>query len=227
MDITFIKVVDFDGIEKPIPASELIPDWYKKTQSYMEGKKAPDGKGGTPSTIKRCMPVFDAISAGYLLTLPADIYVKVVDGKQWFEWSQFDLIAFHPIEQAPYHPDMNGFPFPKFMNPWGVKTPSGYSILLTQPMHHDLPFNVLPGIVDTDAYPAPVNVIFSMKDPNFEGMIPKGTPFAQIIPFKREVWKMVEGGEKELKLVKETGIKLRTKFFDAYKNMFRSKKEFK
>jgi hypothetical protein len=227
VDITFINTFDFAGIEKPIPASESIPDWYKETQSYMNGAKVPDGQGGTTGTIKRCMPVFDAIAAGYLLTLPADIYVSIIDGRQVFQWPQFDLIAFHPIEQASGHPDGNGLPYPKFMNPWGVLTPDGYSILLIQPMHRDLPFNVLPGIVDTDKYPAPVNVIFSMKDPTFEGTIPKGTPFAQIIPFKREAWKMVDGGEKELKLLRETKLTLRTKFFDAYKNMFRSKKEFK
>jgi hypothetical protein len=227
MEITFINTFDFEGIEKPIPASESIPDWYKNIDSYMGGKKIPDGTGGTTGTIKRCMPVFDAITAGYLLTLPVDVYVRVKDGKQWFEWPEFEVINFHPIAQAKDHPDENGFPFPKFMNPWGVLTPDGYSVLITQPMHRELPFNVMPGIVDTDKYPAPVNVIFSMKDPNFEGMIPKGTVFAQVIPFKREPWKMVYGGPKELRLLREVKLKLKSKFFDAYKNMFRSKKEFK
>lgn len=227
MEITFINTIGFDDIEKPIPASELISDWYKQTQSYMSGEKVPNGNGGTTSTIKRCMPVFDAMTAGYLLLLPADVYISIIDGKQVFQWPQFDLIQFHPVEQAPNHPMGNGLPFPKFMNPWGVKTPDGYSILLIGPMHRELPFHVLPGIIDTDKYPAPVNVIFSMKDPNFEGMIPKGTPFAQIIPFKRESWKMVDGGKKDLEMLKQVKIKLRTKFFDAYKNMFRSKKEYK
>lgn len=227
MKITFINTLNFEGIEKPVPASQLIPDWYKETQSYVDDKKVPNQQGETNSTIKRCMPVFDAMTSGYLLTLPVDVYVSVIDGQQWFRWTEFDVIAFHPVKQAPLHPDGNGLPFAKFMNPWGVLTPNGYSILLTQPMHRDLPFNVFPGIVDTDKYPAPVNVIFSMKDPNFKGMIPKGTPFAQIIPFKREPWNMIYGGEKELKLLQETKLKLKTKFFDAYKNMFRQNKEYK
>jgi hypothetical protein len=227
MEITFTNIINFEGIEKPVPASKMIPEWYVKMESYMSGEKTPDFQGSTSSTIKRCMPVFDAITAGYLLPLPVDVYVSVIDGKQVFRWTEFDLIDFHPIEQAPNHPDANGFPYPKFMNPWGARTPDGYSILLMQPMHRDLPFNVLPGIVDTDKYPAPVNVIFSMKDPNFEGMIPKGTPFAQIIPFKRESWQMKLGGSEDLKLLREARFQLKSKFFDAYKNMFRSKKEFK
>jgi hypothetical protein len=33
----------------------------------------------------------------------------------------------------------------------------------------------------------PVNLPFLLKD-NFEGLIPKGTPIAQIIPIKRDNW---------------------------------------
>lgn len=222
-NIIFTNASGFDGIEKPKPASAHLPDWYKSMQSYTEDKKKPNGFGGTTGTIKKCMPVFDAITAGYILTLPADIYVS----KTGFEWANFDLIQYHPVEQAPTHPAGNGLPYPKFMNPWSIKTPKGYSILLIEPMHRDLPFNVLPGIIDTDKYPAPINVIFSMKDLEFEGIIPKGTPFAQVIPFKRETWMMKIGNAKDLQHQKEIFMQLRTKFFDGYKTMFRSDKQYK
>ena len=37
---------------------------------------------------------------------------------------------------------------PKFINPWSIKTSKGYSIFITQPMHRDLPFEILQSIVD-------------------------------------------------------------------------------
>jgi hypothetical protein len=225
--IIFINNSDYLEIETPKPASNFIPDWYKEMKSYSGDKKKPDGNGVTTGTIKKCMPVFDAISAGYILSTPADIYVSIRDGAQHFEWSQFDLIKFHPIEQAPKHPIMNGHAYPKFINPWGIKTEKGYSVLVAEPMHRELPFRVMPGIIDTDTYTAPINVIFTMKDPLFEGLIPKGTPFAQAIPFRREAYEMVLGDEKDLKEMKNNAIKLRTRFFDAYKTIFRQPKEYK
>jgi hypothetical protein len=225
--ITFINSSDYAEIEKPQPASSFIPEWYKEMKTYTADEKKPDGNGITTGTIKKCMPVFDAITAGYILSTPADIYVSIKDGAQHFEWPQFDLIQFHPVEQAPKHPAMNGHAFPKFINPWGIKTEKGYSILVTEPMHRELPFRVLPGVVDTDTYAAPINVIFSMKDPLFEGLIPQGTPFAQVIPFKREAHKMVMGNKKDSEEMKNTFHKLRTRFFDAYKIMYRQPKEYK
>jgi hypothetical protein len=88
-------------------------------------------------------------------------------------------------------------------------------------------FTILPGIVDTDEYYAPINFPMVINDPNFEGLIPKGTPIAQVIPFKRESWKMEIGGEKELAEQEKVGQKLLTKFFDRYKTMFRANKEYK
>ncbi len=81
----------------PYPCAKDLPDWYKKTESYVNGLKKPDGLGGTTASIKKCVPVFDAITAGYLIPLPADVYVSLqeIEGekKQWFEWASFELIT--------------------------------------------------------------------------------------------------------------------------------------
>jgi hypothetical protein len=72
---------------------------------------------------------------------------------------------------------------------WAVKLPKGYSAVYIQPMNrYELPFETTSGIIDSDT----VNLFgtvpfFLAKD--YEGTIPKGTPFLQIIPFKRENWK--------------------------------------
>ncbi len=71
------------NLEQPKPASKLVPDWYKNMESYLDGIKKPDGSGITSGTIKRCMPVFDAITVGYIIESPADVWVSLRDGIQY------------------------------------------------------------------------------------------------------------------------------------------------
>jgi hypothetical protein len=226
-NIKFTNITDFKDLEKPKPASAFIPNWYKNMESYIGGKKVLDGNGFTTSTIKRCLPVFDAMTAGYIITSPADIMVTLKDEEQYFQWANFSLIQFHPIEQAPNHPMRNMYPYPKWINPWSIETPKGYSTLFVQPFHRESIFTILPGIVDTDTYSVPVNFPMVINNPKFEGLIPKGTPIAQIIPIKRETWNMGFGGTKELIEGKNISTKLQTTFFDRYKKMFWRKKEYK
>ena len=59
--------------------------------------------------------------------------------------------------------------------------------------NHDDRFTIIPGIVDTDAFPNEINfpiIINGDKYPTLETTIKKGTPYVQIIPFKREPWKI-------------------------------------
>lgn len=226
MKITFTNTSGAD-LEQPKPASRLVPDWYKNTKSYIDDEKKPDGNGNSLATIKRCMPVFDAITAGYIIESPADVFVSIKDGVQWFQWSDFGLISFHPITQAPEHPNKKPFPYPKWNNPWSISTPKGYSTLFVQPFHRESVFTILPGIVDTDQYTAPVNFPFVINNPAFEGLIPKGTPIAQVIPFKRDSWTMELGDKKNLEAQAKVSKKLQSKFFDRYKSMFWTKKEYK
>lgn len=226
MKIIFTNTTGAD-LEQPKPAHKLVPDWYKNTQSYISGEKKPVGDGTTSATIKRCMPVFDAITSGYIIESPADVWVSIKDGIQWFEWSDFGLISFHPIEQAPDHPARKQYSYPKWMNPWAITTPKGYSTLFVQPFHRESIFTILPGIVDTDQYTPAVNFPFVINDISFEGLIPKGTPIAQVIPFKRDSWTMELGTNKDFELQAKVTKKLQSKFFDRYKSMFWTKKEYK
>jgi hypothetical protein len=226
MNITFTNTLPFP-IDPPQPASKFIPEWYTNTDSYVNKEKKPNGDGGTTATIKRCIPVFDAITAGYIITSPADVYVSVREGNQYFEWASFNLIRFHPIQQAPNHPARKPYDYPKWMNPWSIKTPKGYSTLFIQPMHRESVFTIFPGVVDTDLHTATVNFPMVINDPNFEGLIPAGTPIAQVIPFKRDIWKMNLGSDVELEEQKNAFQKLETRFFDRYKNMFWSRKEYR
>lgn len=241
MNIHFTNIHGTE-IEEPVLASKLIPEWYKDTPSYIYNDKKPLADNNTPSTIKRCMPVFDAITAGYIILSPADVYVSLREATytndetkeeikketfQHFQWSDYDLIKFHPVVQAPLHPLKNNHPYPKWSNPWAIKTPKGYSTLFVQPFHRESVFTIMPGIVDTDTYVAPVNFPFVMNDINFEGLIPKGTPIAQIIPFKRDEWTKTIGNESDLLEQALITRALNSKFFDRYKSMFWFNKKYK
>lgn len=223
--ITFTNIFPNTPFEEPKPASRHVPDWYKETESYIGGEKKPwGGRGATSATVKKCVPVFDAITAGYMITTPVDVFVSQRDGAPYFEWPSLYL-EFHPVEQAPLHPAKNGFQYPKYMNPWAIETPKGYSCLFVQPFHRESPITILPGVVDTDQYVSAINFPFVLTDVKWEGLIPAGMPLAQVIPFKREAWQHEIGTDTKKHV--ETGNRLNTQFFDRYRNMFWSRKEFK
>ena len=195
-NITFTLLdEDYTG-PAPTPASEALPEWYKDMNSYLpEHVINHNDIRPIKATIKKCMPVFDSITAGYMLYTPADVIISTVNGSPYFEWNaSYDVLEFHLKEQAHAHPKVNMHSVPKWVNYWAVKTPKGFSCLFTPPLNSDeSPFTVLPAIVDTDQLTSPINLPFVLKDPNFNGMIPKGTPMCQIIPFKRDEWEMKIG----------------------------------
>ena len=256
--IVFTNTIGIPEKFYPKPASAFIPDWYKDMESYIYKEKAPNGRGQTNATIKRCMPVFDAITAGNILTTYTDVYVsqkkakyadqnyfektgktkfltkdqikkkKLKESNPYYEWPSYMPIEFHIIEQAPSHPNNNGhIEYPKWVSPWGIKTPTGYSTLFIPPMHHPSIFTILEGVVDTDTYTSPVNFPFVLKDTSFEGLIPAGTPMAQVIPFKRDSWSMKIGDITDAEKLYKDHILLRTRLFDSYKSQFRATKEYK
>ena len=226
-EIIFTNTCSFLDVEKPIPASNNIPDWYAGLNSYIGDTRIPSANDKTPSTIKKCMPVFDSIVFGYLIKSATDVFVTAVDGVSNFQWPSLDTINFHPISQAPSHPYFNGQDYPKWRNVWSIKTPKGYSTLFVQPFHRESVFTILPGVVDTDQYTAPVNFPFVLNDINFQGIIPKGTPIAQVIPFKRDDWCMEFGKEEDFAEQFKITQNLKTKFFDGYKTTFRQTKTYK
>lgn len=232
-----IKFTDTIGVPeeyRPVPASKIIPDWYKNLESYISGEKRPDGNAGTTATAKRCMPIFDAITGGYIISTHTDLWVSQRpddNGKiqPYYEWANFGALGFHPKHQLPDHPDGAGheITYPKWINAWAITTPPGYSCLFISPLHRETPIIVLPGVVDTDTYNAPVNFPFVLRDPKMDGLIPAGTPIMQVIPFKREEWQMELGSQEEFQQQAKVTNKLRSVFFDSYKRQFRQPKDYR
>jgi hypothetical protein len=218
------------NLDMPEPASKLLPDWYKKHDSYIENnKKIPPLKGGVSGTIKKCMPVFDVLNSGYIIKTEVDIYVEKVisNGKKInnFIFNSLNYVTSHNKLQA--NVERKNVPeeyIPKISNVWGIKTPKGYSCLFIPPVHRDNLIEIFPGIVDTDNYNVPVEFPFILSDPDFEGLIPMGTPIAQVIPFKRDKWKSYIGND--INHVRKQEIQTHRMFFDRYKKLFWDKKQY-
>jgi len=174
-------------------AIEVIPDWYKDLaprRIIREGDLKDD------FTIKRCIPVLDALTTGYYLVTKYDITFKYDEERGWCDLEgNFNPnkpeVSMHPVQQLgsmPFSPEFSKYAY-KWDNPFTIKTPPGYSVMFTHPVNAPyLPFYTLSGVVDTDMYFQPVLFPFLSKN-NFNGVLPAGTPIVQIIPFKRDDWK--------------------------------------
>jgi hypothetical protein len=156
------------------------------------------------------------------------MFVSVVDGEIVYKSplpQHFTVIDMHPRKQGYLHPNAMEHPYPKWMNPWSIKTPKGYSTLFIPPAHNPNPwFVALEGFVDTDKYNAPVNFPFVLKNPGAECLIPAGTPIVQAIPIKRDEW-ISELSDDKLQSDESTKF-LSATFFDRYKKKFWERKSY-
>lgn len=224
---------EFLNNDKPVPAVKRIPEWFKKFSRYTgedkELKVSPEGDGNL--TIKACMPFMDVFSSGYIIELRNDIFVSDDElGNKAVAWGHGGegFVSTHSKEQIP--PDMipkeyDPQPF-KFLNSWSIILPKGYSALITHPLNrYDLPFMTLSGVVDLDNYNNPVNFPFVLKKTS-SGVIPAGTPIAQVFPFKRESWTH-EIQKFDASFSTSQQVKVKSKLEKAYKSLDWNRKEFK
>ena len=113
----------------------------------------------------------------------------------------------------------------KFVNPWRIYTPPGYSVMFLAPTYQfERRFTVLPGIVETDNYHSIhfPTVWHTTKD----AIIERGTPFIQVIPFKRDKWNL-NVSQMTNEDMREEGIEkniLNTKFKNSYRDLISRRK---
>lgn len=178
-----------------VPAKDIIPKWYKDIKAFPDGYPPKDANNFS-RTVKVCMPFFDALTSGYLVTTSYDIVVSQQDGYPILTWPEGgNLVQVRPNKENETIPVPFGHSSTQFVWKFPISTnvPKGYSILFTHPLNRfDLPFTSLSGIVEggytllkEGKYP------FFVKE-GFEGLIPQGTPIVQCIPFKNEMWKSVK-----------------------------------
>lgn len=63
------------ALPPPVPARKAMPDWFKKLKPKIDGETAE-----AAGSIKKCIPVLDAVSLGYIIPLWADIIITVEEG---------------------------------------------------------------------------------------------------------------------------------------------------
>jgi hypothetical protein len=192
--------LDKDSFGAPTTILKTIPDWYRKADRFAKNQKGdfvigPD-KGKIP-TWKACPAVFDVMGTGYAYVTPYDIefFINdrgVIDAKIL---NNENSPSFYPSLVTP-RPPMPQFHHPEgyykdhfaWFPEWAIETPEGYSALYVHPLNrYELPFFTVSGIIDNDDVNLPGSMPFFVRE-GFVGIIEAGTPFAQIIPFKREDW---------------------------------------
>ncbi len=193
--ITFRCPPELDAIlPRPIPAVMGIPDWFKS----MPATAFSDIVQTEQMTVKKCPPFIDAMTFGFLIPLVTDLHVE----NETFTWNldfPSGAITSYPRSPLDFHDSSQVIGTPlfdedsfivKFNNFWTIETPPGYSLLVTHPVNrYDLPFTTLTGLVDTDLYKDDfINFPAQWRNPGFQGVLPKGTPVAQCMPVKRDLW---------------------------------------
>jgi hypothetical protein len=245
--ITF-KARDKDGFElqpRPIPASAMLPDWWNNFTPFEVTANNPDGKKLSFSQIgtsiygitkrspnltpKKCGPMLEALTTGYIVTLWADVFVQYENNKPQI-YSKTNRPVFLPHGplasqlEPPFGYTNKVF---KYMNTWIPQTPKGYSIMITQPFGHiNSPLYTIPAVIDTDVSFMELLPPMWLRG-GFEGIIKKGTPLFMFVPFKRSNWKAefeyYENGEYEL--VEEK--KFNTNIVNHYSRFIRQPKTYK
>lgn len=188
MKIKFLCEATIKGaIPSPVPALKAAPDYYKKIKPQI-------GDHPHDSTVKRCIPFMDAMSAGFIIPLWTDVFIRASDGNINVDFPkglpQKYQIGSHSEAQIPNHP-LSGKKYGnlalKWLNPWIIETEPGVSCLFTSPLNHlDPRIKVFDGVVDTDSYYTQVHFPFLWRGGDGEFYIPRGTPLMQVIPFRRE-----------------------------------------
>lgn len=205
---------------EPVPAVRKAPSYYKNIKPQTTPHPA-------STTVKRCVPFLDALSAGYIIPLWADVFVTAKDGTISIDFPKtlpmreslgshgYQQIENHPMAETPY----GKIPL-KFINPWLVETEPGISCLFTAPLNHmETRFKLLDGIVDTDTYYNNVNFPFIWTGGDGTFTLAKGTPLVQVIPFRRESYTMSVSAIDQQQKDKVNGI-LGTQHTRAYRDNF-------
>lgn len=198
----------YENIDPPVPAKSLVPNWYKNGEMVISSETAEIAKPGDSNItggMKSCVPFLDAMISGYFICLWENLYVKTSDVVEEFYSVQknpytdkYEKKEFNHLDMIDERYGDIGHTIPRpsgycnnhmvFKGQWGVRLPKGWSLEVTHPLNRfDLPFMTTSGIIDSDEWWTGGNIPFFFQK-NFNGVIPKGTPIAQIIPIKRSSW---------------------------------------
>lgn len=195
MKITFKaeSKIDYEVCPRPVPASQYLPEWWRKNTPYEPSKNDPEGKkikilnSGSTATMKKCVPMLDLLTAGYIVPLWSDVFVEQDTTNLNITWRVKKDVFQEHMQNNIATPD--GYIHQvRYMNYWLPQLPKGYSMLVIPPIGYpNNPFRVIPAIIDYDKYPISLTPPCFVKE-DVNGVIERGTPMMQLIPFKRDNW---------------------------------------
>ena len=224
-----------DGTNAPAPMGKTIAQWWQDASIYIKDPNGvpysnPDGVSKALS-YKSCPAILDIFTTGYSLRTPCDIefYEKRGRIKVKTEIGFEDFVG--------EREKMEGFATPAgyedrhfhwYAN-WAPILPEGYSAIYVSPVNRfELPFLTVAGIIDSDKVSNSGLIPFFLAK-GFTGVVPAGTPYMQIIPFKREDWEMeleYKTSQEILFKQKETADFFRTPDGGVYKKKIWSKRKY-
>ena len=155
--ITFGTRMNSQKLGEPKLAKSYIPEWYKKAEStFVDSRNGMESDSG----LKKCVPYLDAMTSGFFLVTPFDIFVSKDDQDNInIRWNgpedMSDSFDIRPVEQGATIPRPPGYEdtLIAFSSKWGWKLPRGYSALVCPPLNRsDLPFYPTSGIIDSDRF---------------------------------------------------------------------------
>jgi hypothetical protein len=127
---------------------------FKVFEKYVPEPDASTEINTAHATFKKCTPLLDGLSAGYIIPLFADVMVEQENGLSEIYWKTFNnVFQLHGSSSreipAPVGYDQRVY---KYLNCWIPQTPKGYSCLIISPLgYNDLPFKAIPAVVDSDS----------------------------------------------------------------------------
>jgi hypothetical protein len=218
----------------PTPASKDLPEWWSKAERWTGDEAKPKIREYSANHgVKKCVSFMDSLTSGYFLTTWTDIQFEMSptdETESNLHWlTKPDPLVVRPLNQGTTLPRPAGHgqtPF-AWVGQWGIQLPKGYSVLLTHPFNRfELPFTTMSGIIDSDECFASGNIPFFVKS-GWEGILPAGTPIAQVLPFKRDDWESVKGTEEDKKMVLQQSFDARRILNGLYMKTQWSKKTYK
>lgn len=193
------KIIE-DFFTPPVPSSSKLPKWWTDASIYVNKNRKT--KLNQMRDFKSCAAFGDTLSIGYMLVTPCDIEISFDNGNIIFQTIERFPFKLAGLRGTPIENQTQGYNMPipddcfSVMYHWeamyGFKVPKGYSLLITSPLNrHDLPFVCTSGIIDSDAFFDAGLIPFFIRRNAIGSIIPAGTPFAQLIPIKRDTWKSI------------------------------------
>jgi len=208
---------------QPKLAKDFIPQWWKNLPSTTDERDI--------NTFKKCPVIPELYDRGYILPLWTDLYIRVDKESVYFdtphktELSRFGFST-HPMSQlsdhlsrdfhSKYHPFMC-----KAAIPWRVMAPKGWSIFELPLFWEFNKWTPLVGTSHTDIFFQP-NVNFVLDKSVKELTIPRGTPFAWYVPFKRNDKLPIEIREltpEDDYKIKQSDLHILSKWTGGYKKL--------